>query len=299
MTEKQTEMSIGELLAPYADRTEAELAGRLIEPGVPGELAEAMRYCVLGGGKRLRPTVVWMSAEAVGGAGAGGELTARAAAAVEMVHGYSLVHDDLPAMDDDALRRGRPTAHVRFGEAMAILVGDALLTRAFGVLAEAGGPLAADLSAELARAAGPAGMIAGQVADMGLCRLPDGPEGMEFIHRHKTAALIRSAARMGAICGGAGPADLDAVGQWGLAVGVVFQLVDDLLDATGSADELGKTPGKDAGAGKRTVLAELGPEAARRLVEQHTRRAVDALAGLGDRAEKLRELARLLARRTQ
>lgn len=182
--------SLGELLAPYAQAAEADLAGWLIEPDVPATLAEAMRYCVLGGGKRLRPVLVAMSAEAVGG-DAAGPLACRAAVAVELVHAYSLVHDDLPALDDDALRRGRPTAHVKFGQAMAVLTGDALLTRAFAVLAESDDPLAGELARELAAAAGPAGMIAGQVADMNLCAVADGLEGLRYVHARKTAALIR------------------------------------------------------------------------------------------------------------
>ena len=303
MADKRNDASLGELLAPYAGRVEAGLERWLVEPGTPETLAEAMRYCVLGAGKRLRPTLVHMAAEAVGtGALGSEELLARAAVAVELVHCYSLVHDDLPAMDDDALRRGRPTVHVRFGEAMAVLVGDALLTRAFGVLAES--PNAADASVAgplvgiLARAAGAAGMIAGQVADMGLCDLPDGPEGVQYIHLHKTAAVIRAAVEIGALCGGAEERQFQAVRQWAERLGLVFQWVDDLLDATGSAEQLGKTPGKDAGTGKRSAVAELGVEAVRRQVEQMSRQAVEALGPLGPRAGTLRELTGLLARRT-
>ena len=191
---------LGLMLAPYARKVESDLQLWLVDDGVPVSLAEAMHYCVLGGGKRLRPALVYLAAEAAGGS-EDDEHVRRSAAAIEMVHTYSLVHDDLPAMDDDSLRRGRPTAHVKFGQAMAILAGDALLTRAFGVLAEgpAGGPVA-ELTGELASAAGAAGMIAGQVADMALCEVPAGLDGLQYIHMRKTAALIRSAARMGAIC---------------------------------------------------------------------------------------------------
>jgi len=300
MTDSSEAASLSEMLEPYARRTEADLARWLVEADVPETLAEAMRYCALGVGKRLRPAVVWMSAEAVTDAGGEEESTARAAAAVELVHCYSLVHDDLPAMDDDMLRRGRPTAHVRFGEAMAVLAGDALLTRAFGILCEPA--VEARRSAELVRAlaagAGPAGMIAGQVADMDLCPLPDGPEAVRFIHLRKTAALIRAAARMGAICGEAAPAELRGLTEWAENLGLAYQLVDDVLDVTGSAQQLGKTPGKDLGAGKRSAVAELGRPAAEERSRELTERAVAALAPLAERADRLKELTHLLVRRT-
>ena len=297
MSAKQTIESLGALLAPYVRRAEADLACWLVEPGTPPELAEAMRYC-LAGGKRLRPSLTFLSAEAVGGGGED-ELTRRAAVAVELVQSYSLVHDDLPAMDDDALRRGRPTAHVQFGEAMAILAGDAMLTRAFGVLGEAPDALVPRLTAELARGAGPAGMIAGQVADMQLCRLPEGPEGLQYIHLRKTAALIRAAARMGAICGRGDDEGLDTIGRFGEALGLAFQVFDDVLDVTGQAQQLGKTPGKDARAGKRTQVGELGLAGAKALGERLTRRACQVLVPLGEPARKLQRLAELLMERTR
>jgi len=293
---------LDELLGPYARRAQEQLARLLVEPGVPAPLAEAMRYCILLGGKRLRPAIVWMSAEAVASGGVGGVDAAaaeRTAAAVELVHGYSLVHDDLPAMDDDTLRRGRPTAHVRFGQAMAILAGDALLTRAFGLLAEAPAELAGPLAAELAGGAGPAGMIAGQVADMGLCPMPAGLDGVRYIHARKTAALIRAAARMGGLCGRADERAMAALSDWSASLGLAFQMVDDLLDVTADAEQLGKTPGKDAGAGKHSAAAVVGVPAARTLVCQISDRAALALAPLGAAADKLRELTDLLVRRTR
>ncbi|HUT57443.1 MAG TPA: farnesyl diphosphate synthase [Phycisphaerae bacterium] len=286
---------MSDLLAPHAARVEGDLHRWLVERGTPDELAEAMRYCV-DGGKRLRPAIVHLTHEALGPGEE--DLAARAAVAVELVHCYSLVHDDLPAMDDDVLRRGRPTAHVKFGQAMAILAGDALLTRAFGVLADSGRRLAGAVAGELALAAGGAGMIAGQVADMKLCRLPAGQGGLRFMHERKTAALIRAAARMGAICGRAAGPEVQAVGDYGLSLGLAFQLFDDLLDATASAEAIGKTPGKDARAGKRTYVTELGLDRARALGEELTQQAVAALAPLGRRAAVLSELAELLARRT-
>lgn len=300
MTENSQAASLSAMLAPYARRTEADLARWLVEPDVPETLAEAMRYCTLGVGKRLRPAVVWMSAEAVtGGEIRDEESTARAAAAVELVHCYSLVHDDLPAMDDDALRRGRATAHVRFGEAMAVLAGDALLTRAFHVLCEPA--VEAKRSAELVRilgaGAGAAGMIAGQVADMALCPVPAGEAGRRYIHMRKTAALIRAAVRMGALCAGADDDALRALSAFGESLGLAFQIADDLLDATKSAEVLGKTPGKDAEAGKRTYVTELPVEQARRRAEQLTADACKVLDSLGARAGELRKLAGLLVRR--
>jgi len=294
MTDKQIAESLGELLAPYAARIEADLESWVVELLTPPELAEAMRYCVLGGGKRLRPALVHLAAEAAGGDA--DESVRRAAVAVELMHCSSLVHDDLPAMDDDSLRRGRPTAHVRFGEAMAILVGDALLTRAFGVLAQA--RRAELLVAELARGAGAAGMIAGQVADMNLCKTPPGLGGLEFIHSRKTGAMIQTAARLGAICGGADARCLNAIGEYARTLGLAFQLFDDLLDVTGQATDLGKATGKDVRAGKRTYVSELGLAPARELGKRLTREAIDALAPLGQKAWKLCRLAELLAERT-
>ena len=298
MAPKTQTDALSGLLAPYAQAVQANLTRWLVEPDVPVPLAEAMRYCVLGGGKRLRPALVAMSTAAVGGDPAG-ELTRRSAVAAELVHAYSLVHDDLPAMDDDELRRGQATAHVRFGQAMAILAGDALLTRAFGVLAESGAPLAGALARELSSAAGPAGMIAGQVADMDLCPVPDGLDGLGYIHLRKTAALIRGACRMGALCGRASAKALEAIGQFGRSLGLAFQLVDDLLDVTGSAKHLGKAAGKDADRGKRTHAALIGLEASRGQAQELTASAVAALDGFGPAADDLRTLARLLAERTR
>jgi len=289
------------LLGPYARRAGELLERLLIEPGAEVPLAEAMRYCILSGGKRLRPAVLWMSAEAVSGGAGGVDRAAadRGAVAIELVHGYSLVHDDLPAMDDDVLRRGRPTAHVKFGEAMAILAGDALLTRAFGVLAETPESLAGALAAELAVGAGASGMIAGQVADMGLSPVSKGLAGVQHIHIRKTAALIRAAARMGGLCGGADEGSLSALSDWSQALGLAFQMVDDLLDVTASADEMGKTPGKDADAGKHSTVLVLGVDAARKLVGELSVQASESLAPLGPAADKLRELTDLLVRRTR
>jgi len=291
--------TIAQLLRPLAQAVEPALAAALGQQSVPAPLAEAMRYAALDGGKRLRPALVLLSAEAVADRNDWPMDPTPAAVAVELVHCYSLVHDDLPAMDDDSLRRGRPTCHVKFGQAMAILAGDALLTRAFEILARAPGDkaTAARLVAELAGGAGPAGLIAGQVADMALCPVPAGEPGRQYIHMRKTAALIRAAVRMGAICAGADDADIKALTTFAEKLGLAFQIADDLLDATESAQVLGKTPGKDADSGKRTYATELSAEQARRQVEQLTAQACKALEPLGERAGNLKRLAVLLARR--
>ncbi len=298
MTEP-VDVSLDTLLDPLCARFDPAMAAWLTDETVPAELGEAMRYACGGGGKRLRPALVVLSAEAVADEPGWCADPLPAAVAVEMVHCYSLVHDDLPSMDDDALRRGRATVHVQFGEAMAILAGDALLTRAFEVIVRGADEadekaLAATLVAELARGCGPAGMIAGQVADMALCEVPSGGEGREYIHLRKTAALIRAATRMGGTCAGADDAQLEALGQFGEKTGLAFQIADDLLDATGSAEALGKTPGKDAQAGKRTYAAEMDLDRARAHIAELTEQACEPLAIFGPRGEKLQRLSRLL-----
>ena len=297
MTDSSAKDKLRSLLAPHVRQAEEDIALWLIEPDVPEPLAQAMRYGALGAGKRIRPALTYLAAQAVGQAKPS-ELTRRAAVAVELVHCYSLVHDDLPAMDDDALRRGRPTLHVRFGQALAILAGDALLTRAFGVLADGGAAPAGPLSAELAAAAGAAGMIAGQVADMKLCPVPDGPEGVRYIHLRKTAGLLKAPVRMGALSAGGDADDVEALTRYAEGLGLAYQVTDDMLDVTGEARELGKTPGKDAHGGKRTHVAEMGVPGAARLRARLTAEAVAALDRFADRGRNLAALARLLADRT-
>ena len=291
--------SLGELVRPIAEKMEAAIASWLDHPAIPEPLAEAMRYSSLDGGKRLRPALVWFAAEAAADPQAWLADPTVPAVAIELVHCYSLVHDDLPAMDNDTLRRGRQTTHVKFGQAMAILAGDAMLTRAFEIIAAgvADPQVSAKLVGELAAAAGAAGMIAGQVADMGLCEIPEGIKGVECIHLRKTAAMIRAAVRMGGICAGGDERTLQALGEFGQTLGLAFQVTDDLLDATAGAETLGKTPGKDASAGKRTYVAEIGVVTARSLAEDLAGRACRALDGLPGGTQQLRELAALLAGR--
>ncbi|MFW6146108.1 MAG: polyprenyl synthetase family protein [Planctomycetota bacterium] len=288
------------LLADVAARVETHLDAWTAGPAVPADLAEAMRHAVLGGGKRLRPAMVILAARAACADTDPPTDPLPAAVAVELVHTYSLVHDDLPAMDDDDLRRGRPTVHVTYGEAMGVLVGDALLTEAFALLAgRVSDPtIAVALVSDLARGAGAEGMIAGQVADMALCSLPDGQAGLDYIHIRKTAALFAAAARMGARCGGADTARREALGAFGFDVGLAFQAVDDLLDATATSEQLGKTAGKDAAAGKRTYPALLGLDATAARIRHLTDQAVGRLDGFGPAADPLRALADKLRERT-
>ena len=273
------------------------------EAGCPDSLAEAMCYSLLAPGKRLRPLLVLLAAEACGGTDDG---ALPAACAVEMIHTYSLIHDDLPAMDDDDLRRGLPTCHVKFGEATAILAGDALLTMAFQVLGEEYPPAtAAACCRELARGAGAAGMVGGQADDLAMERR-DGAgtlEELEFLHHRKTGALFRAALRMGVIAaqgerpGGADPATSERFDAYGRAFGLAFQVTDDLLDVQSSAEQTGKRVGKDAGRGKLTYPGFLGVEESRRRAERLVREAQDALAPLGPAGARLAELARSIVER--
>lgn len=258
-------------------------------------LREAMRYACLGGGKRVRPLLVLRSAEAVGGRA---DRAMPAAVALEMVHCFSLVHDDLPALDNDDLRRGRPTAHKAFGEAMAILAGDGLLSVAFEVA------LSCQVnSATVARELGVAttAMITGQVYDTlgGFEGDPAPDDRLRQVHRNKTGALIRCACRMGAICGGADQRGLAALTSYGDAMGLMFQVVDDILDETQSTEHLGKASGKDREAGKLTYPSVHGLEKSRRTVEDLQRAAHDALASLHAAADPLRAMADALAVRTR
>ena len=266
----------------------------------PGNLVEAIRYAALSGGKRMRPILVIRACEAVGG-DADSEATLAAAAAIEFIHCFSLVHDDLPAMDDDDLRRGRPTLHKKTNDAMAILAGDAMMGLAFELLATRieDAAMSAALTQELAL--GTNGMIAGQVYDT----LPDFPadvdplQRLRTIHRHKTGALIRAAVRMGAISGGASENDLGSITQYGDTIGLMFQVVDDLLDVTATTEQLGKTAGKDVQQDKTTYPAVLGLEATRAEVGRLTEAAHAAIEPLGDSAGHLRVLCDYLAVRTK
>jgi geranylgeranyl diphosphate synthase type II len=266
-------------------------------PHTPHVVCEAMRYSVMAGGKRLRPLLALAAAEAIAERGdidppAAASMAMPAACAIELIHTYSLVHDDLPAMDNDTLRRGRPTAHVVFGEGMAILSGDGLLTEAFALLAREPSTSTFVSPPDLARrklealaivaeAAGPAGMVGGQALDLqaaapGAASL-DG-EAVTRMHARKTGALIRASAVAGAVMAGANPPDQMAIDAYGEALGLAFQIVDDILDVEGASADLGKTAGKDAAAGKPTYPALFGLSESRRLATECAERALAALA---------------------
>ena len=264
----------------------------------PATLREAMRYTALGGGKRVRPLLVYASGALFG---ADPVALARAACALEMIHVYSLVHDDMPCMDDDALRRGKPTVHVAYDEATALLVGDTLQARAFEVLAGADtlppGRLVGMLRL-LAEAAGSAGMCGGQAIDLDSVGLALTLEQLERMHRLKTGALLRASVLLGALCGkDLDAAELAALDAYSKAVGLAFQVVDDVLDATADSATLGKTAGKDAADNKPTYVSILGLEPSKALAEQLRRDAHDALAPFGEQALRLRELADLIVQR--
>jgi farnesyl diphosphate synthase len=265
---------------------------------VPQTLHAAMRYTVLGGGKRVRPLLAYASGALFG---ADPAALARAAAAVEMIHAYSLVHDDMPCMDDDELRRGKPTVHVAYGEATALLVGDALQAQAFQVLAEAEGLPPARLVAMLhllAQAAGSGGMCGGQAIDLDSVGQALTLDQLERMHQLKTGALLRAAVLLGALCGkDLAPHELAALGAYAKAIGLAFQVVDDILDATADSATLGKTAGKDAAANKPTYVSILGLEPSRQLAERLRGEAHDALAPFGEQALRLRELADLIVQR--
>lgn len=290
------EAALDGFLAPAADGTEAQ-------DGMPPRLRAAMRYAVLGGGKRVRPLLVF-GAGALFGAETGA-LT-RAAAALEMIHVYSLVHDDMPCMDDDALRRGKPTVHVQYDEATALLVGDALQAQAFVLMSQPaaddpGTPGGADrlgMLHLLATAAGARGMCGGQAIDLDSVGLQLTLPQLEQMHRMKTGALLRAAVLLGASCGQRLSAQQSAALEtYAGAVGLAFQVVDDILDATADSATLGKTAGKDAVDNKPTYVSLLGLDASRKLAQTLCGDAQRALQPFGDRAQRLRQIADLIVQR--
>lgn len=263
-------------------------------------MLEAMRYTLEAPGKRLRAAMVMMCQEAVSGRQAD-SVSEIAAAAIEMVHTYSLIHDDLPAMDDDDFRRGRPSCHKQFDEPTAILAGDALLTFAFEVIASKiqDGTLAAKLISILASAAGPAGMIAGQMADLEAQNKQGSKEHLEYIHLNKTAKMFEAACLMGGACGGADSDTMTLLSRFGLKVGLAFQVADDILDVEQSSDVLGKTAGKDQQQGKLTYPALMGIDKAKQLLTDLTNQAVELLAPMGKRGKILVSLAQMLNNRVR
>ena len=296
---RQNTLELDALLAGGRALVEVELNSLLPSAEAPEKIHQAIRWSVFAGGKRFRPALLLAVGQAFG---APIKTLIKTAAAFEMVHTYSLIHDDLPAMDDDDLRRGRPTCHVRFDEATAILAGDALQTLAFQTIAQD-----EDLSpetrialiSELARAAGtPEGMVAGQALDMEAeTRQVNGAQ-LEEIHRLKTGALIVAAARCGAIIGGASEEELAAVTSYGSHLGLLFQITDDFLDVTATAEDLGKTPGKDARSNKATYPALHGLEETRAAAIDAHRAACDALETLDRPTDVLHRIADFILNRT-
>ena len=286
--------------AAHQSRFEDVLRVLLPQPEIaPQRLHQAMRYAVLDGGKRVRPLLAFAAGEL---AGADVARVNIAAAAVELIHAYSLVHDDMPCMDDDVLRRGKPTCHVQYDDATALLVGDALQTLAFQLLSEHrlsdDGKLQLEMIKLLAVASGSRGMAGGQAIDLySVGKLLSLPE-LEFMHIHKTGALIRAAVLLGAWCGAVSAAQLDRLDHFGKCVGLAFQVVDDVLDSEADTATLGKTTGKDADNDKPTYVTLLGVVAARDMAQNLHAEAIDALAGFGDEAQRLRELADFIVLRS-
>ena len=288
----------------------ALLASLPSPPACPSSVADAMRYSVSAGGKRLRPILCLASAEAVGG---DWRQALPAACAIEFIHTYSLVHDDLPAMDNDTLRRGQPTLHVVAGEAMAILAGDALLTEAFALMAREPTDADASLAARkvrviqiVAAGAGAAGMVGGQAIDLA-CVTPDeagvrppplDADALRAMHARKTGALIRASASAGAVMGGGSDAHIDAIDRAAAEFGLAFQIIDDVLDIEGASVELGKTAGKDAAAGKPTYPALYGLEASKRMADACLARAATALSAVRLADSRLLQIGRWIVERS-
>lgn len=301
MRETSAKPAIETFLAEHGRLVEEALDRYLPSADTPPQLVhQAMRHSVFAGGKRLRPILVISGAE-VAGAPPGQVMLS--ACAVELVHTYSLIHDDLPAMDNSPTRRGRPTCHVVFGEAIAVLAGDALHALAFELLvrnAEVPGcPLERVVAAigELTRGIGTAGMVGGQVLDLLAVGGPLSEEQVRQIHRLKTGSLIRACLRIGGILGGARPEDLNVLGRYGDHVGLAFQIVDDILDVVGEEAKLGKATGTDATRAKVTFPSVFGLERSRELANEATRQAIAAATPLGARGERLCELATFLLTR--
>lgn len=298
MTESEVE-----LFGPIVDQARSAVEGRLrlyLErlDGCPDRLLKAMAYSLLSPGKRLRPLLV-LSASHV----CGGEMEASlpAACAVEMIHTYSLIHDDLPAMDDDDLRRGQASCHIAFDEATAILAGDALIPLAFETLARELKPAetAARCVRELAVAAGASQLVGGQSDDLRLENATINPEQLEQIHRRKTGALFTASLKMGCLCAGGTAEQLDSLANFGEHLGLAFQITDDLLDLRGDEAKIGKRTGKDADQGKQTYPGLIGVEASEQLVAEKARSAVHSLRNFDERADDLRRFASFVVNRNR
>ena len=268
-----------------------------LDSDCPDHLREAMRYCLLAPGKRLRPLLVLAANQLCGGQV---DDAMPAACAVEMIHNYSLIHDDLPAMDDDDLRRGRPTCHIEFDEATAILAGDALIPLAFETIATNITPATVAVACvnELAKASGPSQLVGGQADDLRLQFATPDLESLEKIHRRKTGALLTVSLRLGGLTAGASAKQLDSLARYGQHLGLAFQIVDDLLDLNGSPDKMGKKTGKDAEAGKQTYPAVIGQAASEQRANDMVQQAIESIKMFGDAGAPLIALANFVINRT-
>ncbi len=300
MAAENIELDIKNSLKSRAKQVDALLLSYLAEAKVAGQFREVLEYAMGGEGKRVRAVLLLWACELVSGQPANVQAET-AAVALEMVHTYSLIHDDLPAMDDDDFRRGRPTCHKVFDEAMAILAGDGLLTLAFELLAgRVDSPtLAVSLIRTLAKGAGPDGMIAGQVADLQAEKAPVDMAGLRAIHINKTAKMFQCASVMGALCAGATQEQVELLGEFGLKIGLGFQIADDILDISASTEQLGKTAGKDEKAGKSTYPALVGIDQARQHLSTLTQEAIGLLDSFNGQATPLKQLAQALVTRTR
>ena len=296
---------LADWMTPHLQSVEQALM-QWIDPEAPAGLGQAMRYAVLDGGKRLRPLLVLAAAQAVGGAQAeAGPAALRAACAIELIHAYSLVHDDMPCMDNDVLRRGKPTVHVQFGQAQALLAGDALQALAFELITPPDGsvpaPVQAALAGLLARAAGYQGMAGGQAIDLASVGLALTEAQLRQMHRLKTGALLLCSVQMGAVCAGQPDARvMNALTSFGEALGLAFQVVDDILDVISDSATLGKTAGKDVAADKPTYVALMGLAPAQAYAAQLHQQALDALDASGlplAQTQALRALANMVIHR--
>lgn len=290
-------MNLNEELANKQRLIEDYLEKQFLESGNHQILLEAMRYSLLAGGKRLRPILCMSFCELCGGTA---ERALPAAAAIEMVHTYSLIHDDLPCMDNDDYRRGRLTCHKVYGEDIATLAGDALLTAAFFYLSQLDVPASQALRCVelLSQAAGEQGMVAGQILDLAGEKHSLSEQELREVHRHKTGDLIRAACQMGAVLGGGSADQIQAAGEFAMALGMAFQIRDDLLDCVGTQEQLGKPIGSDSENGKTTFVTLFGPDTCQELVEEETRRAISCLeSGVFGETAFLRELSQMLTAR--
>jgi len=293
-------MDLKSYIKERQDLVEEALCSSINDGATPDRLAEAMRYSLNAGGKRLRPVLVIAGAEAVGGNAA---QVLPAAVAMEMIHTFSLIHADLPSMDDDDLRRGKPTNHKVYGEAMAILAGDALLAEAFHVLSDrdkfpdSDDAVIVDVLRDIAHATGPRGMTGGQVIDMESTGKRITPDELKVLHDHKTARLIATSVIAGARLAGATPEQIAALKRYGETIGLAFQIADDILDIEGDEEELGKDVGSDVDQGKNTYPALIGMEESKRCAQKLVDEAIAALECFNEKAEPLRAIARYVVER--